>query len=90
MSTVGSARRYYLGKRRQAHERGELALESVWEAKQQAEAGTPLADDFPYRARLVAAFYETNEDLIGADAEELAPLGFSAREAATILAELSG
>lgn len=85
MSTLGSARRYYLAKRHAAAERCDTALESVWRGKQEAEPGEALAADFPYHARLVAAGYETYEDLDGADSDELVEQGFSTREAAAIL-----
>lgn len=89
MSTLGSARRYYLAKRHAAAELCDTALELVWVGKQEAEPGTALPTDFPYRARLVALGYSTNEDLVGADECELTELGFTTREAAAILAAVS-
>ena len=89
MSTLGSPRRFYLAKRHAAAELGDVALELVWAGKQEAEPGTPLPTDFPYRPRLVAIGYLALEDLRGADECELTELGFSSREAAAILAATS-
>jgi hypothetical protein len=86
MSTLLSVRRYYLAKRHAAAELGDTALETVWQGKQEAEAGTALADDFPYLSRLAAAGYTTREDLAGADADELEEQDFTSREAAAIVA----
>lgn len=89
MGTLGSPRRFYLAKRRAARELEDKALELVWAGKQAAEPGTPLPDDFPHRTRLVEAFYETLEDLSGADEHELVEVGFTKREAARILAAIA-
>lgn len=86
MSTLGSPRRYYLAKRHAAVELEDTALEAVWQGKQEAEPGTALAEDFPYLSRLQAAGYSTQEDLDGADADELVEQGFSSREADAIVA----
>lgn len=86
MSTLGSVRRFYLAKRHEAVRLCETPLALVWQGKQEAMPGTPLADDFPYLERLDAQGYTTLEDLDGADSEELVEQGFSAREAAAILA----
>lgn len=86
MSYLLSPRRYYLAKRHAAADLGDTALEVVWQAKQEAEPGTALADDFPYLTRLQAAGYTTEEDLAGADADELQEQDFTSREAAAIVA----
>jgi hypothetical protein len=86
VSTLLSPRRYYLAKRHAAADAEDTALEAVWQAKQEAESGTALADDFPYLTRLIAAGYSTEEDLAGADATELEAQGFASREAAAIVA----
>lgn len=86
MSTLGSPRRYYLAKRQGAAADEETALEAVWQGKQEAEPGTALATDFPYLTRLQAVGYSTEEDLSGADADELVDQGFTSREAAAIIA----
>lgn len=83
--TVGSPRRYYLGKRQQA-EQSENDLADVWRAKQEAESGEELPDDFPYAERLAEAGYVAFDDLDGADAAELVAQGFTTREATAILA----
>lgn len=65
-----SVRRYYLLKRLAARQRCEE--EGVWQAKQEAVAGTAIPDDFPFRAALVAAGYSATEDLDDATPDELA------------------
>jgi hypothetical protein len=85
--SVERPRRYYLGKRLEAAVRGS-SLAEVWQAKQEAEPGTSLAADFPYRSRLVAAGYSTVEDLDGATVDELKQAGFSEREASAVLAAI--
>lgn len=67
----------------------ECDSEGIWRAKQEAEPGAPLPSDFPYAERLAAAGYTTQEDLDGADEEELRCLGFQVREAQRILAALA-
>ena len=89
MSTLLSPRRYYLAKRHAAADADDTALQAVWQAKQEAEAGTALAADFPYLTALAAAGYTTEEDLAGADATELEAQGFASREAAAIVAAAS-
>lgn len=71
MSEVNRPRRYYLGQRSNALEAGETVLASFWRGKQEAQPGTPLAADFPFRAQLVEAGYTTLEDIDGADTLEL-------------------
>lgn len=86
--SVERVRRYYLLKRLAAARRKDDVLAGAWQGKQEAEPGTPLAADFPYRSRLVAAGYSTAEDLDGASSEELQQSGFTAREATAALAAL--
>jgi hypothetical protein len=86
VSTIGSARRYYLAKRHVAAARYDTALANTWRAKQEAEPGEALPSDFPKLARLAAQGYETYEDLDGADSAELVERGFTTREAAQVLA----
>jgi hypothetical protein len=86
VSTLLSARRYYLAKRHAAAEAEDTALEAVWQGKQESESGAALASTFPYLDRLADAGYSTEEDLAGADATELEAQGFSARESAAIVA----
>lgn len=88
MSEVRRPRRYYLAKRLAARRDGQKALELTWQGKQEAEAGTPLAADFPARAALVAAGYTTTEDLDGADVDELRRAGLSTKDASAALAAL--
>lgn len=86
--SLGSPRRYYLSKRRAAHEMGDLALAGAWQAKQEAQPGTPLTDDFPGRVALAAAGYTTTEDLTGASIDELLRGGVSLSDAAAAIAAL--
>jgi hypothetical protein len=85
---LGSARRYYLSKRRQAADAGELGLERAWQAKQEAQPGTPLPGSFPAAAALASAGYPTNEDLRGASVDELVGAGLSLTDATAALAAL--
>lgn len=85
MSTLGSARRYYLAKMHAAVA-NEDTIADVWQGKQEAEPGTALPADFPLLSRLQPLGYKAVEDLTGADSDELVEQGFSAREAAAILA----
>ncbi len=86
--SVERLRRYYLLKRLEARRRQDTALEGVWQAKQIAEAGTPLDATFPLASRLATAGYVAREDLLGATVEELKLSGFNSREAAAVLAAL--
>jgi hypothetical protein len=86
VSTLGSARRYYLAKRHAATALCDTALAMVWRGKQEAEPGDPLPDNFVYVERLETAGYTTYADLDGADSDELVEQGFTTREAAAILA----
>lgn len=83
--TVGSVRRYYLGMRLLARDYQD-PTELVWAAKQLNEPGHDLPADFPLLTRLAAQGYTTFEDLAGASASELRLRGFTAREAAAVLA----
>jgi len=90
--SITSARRYYLLKRQEAAALCDKGLELVWRGKQESESGTDLPPGFvssDIHTRLVNAGYVAREDLIGADVEELAEAGFTAKEAEKILAELA-
>ena len=64
-------------------------ITAQWHAKQNAEPGLDLRSDFPFRARLVAAFYTTLQDLDGATAAELQTfVGLSARDSLVVFAAL--
>jgi hypothetical protein len=87
---VPTHRRYCLLKRQQAVLEEQTATAQLWQVKQEAESGTALPADFPLRARLVAAFYSTSEDLDGCTVGELSDYGcFTVREAETILAAVA-
>lgn len=86
---VVSVRRYYLLERLAARRREDFAMSSVFRAKQEAEAATPLPIDFPSRAPLVAAGYSTVEDINGADIEELLCAKLTTKQAETVLTELA-
>jgi len=74
-------------KRQNAYVLGDYAIASVWQAKQEAEPGTPLAVTFPSYTKLVEAWYTTAQDLEGADARELNYFaGLSQRDAEAVLA----
>jgi hypothetical protein len=66
---VSSVRRYYLRKRLFARQQD--TEEEVWKALQEAEPGTGLPGDFPFRATLADAGYSTAEDLEDACPDEL-------------------
>lgn len=85
MGTLGSARRYYLGKRKAAADRCDDDSEALWKGKQEAEPGTELPSDFTLRSRLSAAGYTAEEDLDGADVDELINAGFTQREAEAVI-----
>jgi len=74
-------------KRQNAYMIGDYSIASVWQHKQEAEPGTPLAATFPFYDQLVEAWFTTKEDLEGADARELAFfVGLSQRDAEAVLA----
>ena len=84
-----SVRRYYLGKRQQAREDGDTALEALWQGKQESEpvqVAAVLADDFPFKDKLAAGFYVSDLDLDGATLNELTQTtALTAAEAAAVL-----
>jgi hypothetical protein len=86
--SIVRARRFYLAKRLAARARHDTALELAWFAKQIEEPGTALPAEFPLLARLATAGYVAREDLDGATTDELKQVGFSAHEAAAVLAAL--
>lgn len=88
MAELTNVRRYYLQKRRKAREIEDWALETVWQAKQEAEPGTALGARFPHRAVLSTAGYTTTEDLDGADRAELVTAGLTTREAQDVIGAL--
>lgn len=84
-----NVRRYYLLKMRAARSTLDRALASTWQAKHDAEPGTPLVISTPGYSRLVAAGYTSVEDLDGATVAELVrETGVSRREAEAALAAL--
>jgi hypothetical protein len=87
-TSINSIRRFYLLKRRAARTQGNKGLEGVYRQKQEAEAGTDLASDFPAHDALEAAGYSTEEDLDGADTDELVGAGIPYHDAAAALAAL--
>jgi hypothetical protein len=87
MAEFTSFRRYCLDKRISAMRVGDDAIASLWQSKQEAQAGTALPADFPSRSKLVAAGYTTNADLVGADVRELRDYArLSKREADSVIA----
>lgn len=63
-------------------------IESVWDAKRRAIAGTSLPASFPARDKLVAAGYLVTEELAGANATELRRAGLTNSQAAAVLAAI--
>lgn len=89
MSEITSHRRYLLRKAKIAEALEQGALVLVWRAKQLEQPGTPLPNNFPHRATLVAAWYEAVEDVRGADVSELREsAGLSRVDAEAVLAAL--
>jgi hypothetical protein len=78
-------RRYCLSKRRAASLSGRDAAAAAWQAKQEAEPGTPLPSTFPFRTRLAELGYVAREDLDGADEQELNRAGLGLRQARAVL-----
>jgi hypothetical protein len=70
-SPFPTLRRLYLKNRKLTAQAGEFAISSLWQYRQEEQAGTPLPDGFPLKTELAAAGYSTREDLEGADADEL-------------------
>lgn len=84
-----TARRYYLAKRIEAAELGDISLQQFWQGKQEAEAGTLLGAGFPSYSELAAVGYVAQEDLAGADIAELMhTAGLTRRRAAAVFAAL--
>jgi hypothetical protein len=82
-------RRFYLHQRIEARAACDDS-EGVWRAKQEAQPGTPLPDDFPSHDALEAVGYETEEDLDGADARELVECAsLTVRQAEDVIAALA-
>ncbi len=88
-AAIKSVRRFYLLKRQAALEAGDEALSLVWRAKQEAEAGEALPAGFPCLSSLAEHGYSTEQDLNGANSDELLELGFSGRQVTAILAALA-
>lgn len=88
MASFLSQRRYYLSRRIVTRLNEEHALSSLLQGKQEAEPNTPLPATFPRLAELQAIGYSAEEDLVGADADELIEWvpGLSTRDAEAILA----
>lgn len=83
---VKNARRYALLQSYVELSRDEMGLAGFWRAKQEERTGAALPVTFPFMSRLTAARYTTEEDLDGADADELqANAGLSRREAQAVL-----
>ena len=87
--TLGSARRYYLGKSKQANERQDEELADVFRDKQSKEPGASLPDDFPHLTALAEQGYTAVEDLTGVSTGELCTAGLTTREASEVLTALS-
>lgn len=79
-------RRFYLHKRIEARNACD-DLEGTWRSKQEEQPGTALPDDFPNHDELEAVGYETEEDLDGADVQELVNYaGLTTRQAEAVIA----
>lgn len=87
-TSITTLRRFYLLKRRKARAFGDKGLEGVWRQKQEAESGTALAATFPAFAALSSAGYTTEEDLDGADIDELVEAGIPYHDASAAIAAL--
>jgi hypothetical protein len=82
-----TTRRYYLLTSFARYDEGDSGLGAVWQAKQEALAGTALAADFPSRTTLIAKRYSTLDDLNGADVAELVKrVGLTAKQARAVVA----
>lgn len=68
---MGSPRRYFLLKRHAALKENSPALAGVWRWRQEQEPATPLPAGFPFAEQLAEAGYTAQEDLAGADLDEL-------------------
>jgi len=86
MGDVNSARRFYLLKAQCiGDDVTQDALQHVWWGKQEAQPGTAIPADFPFRAELDALHYRALEDLDGADQEELVNQGLPYFKAKAVL-----
>lgn len=87
MSTVGSPRRYYLLKSREATKRRDGALASAWRALQLGQpGGAALPATLAGYAALTAAGYVATNDVVGADEAELRDAGLSPSDARDVVA----
>lgn len=68
---VGSPRRYFLLKRQAALKDNSPALAGTWRWRQEQEPATSLPEWFPFVEQLAEAGYTAQEDLAGADLDEL-------------------
>lgn len=84
MAELSNPRRYYLHQRIEARQ-VEDDSERVWQAKQEAQPGTALPSDFPWRAELETMGYTAREDIDGADADELVRAGLTERQANDVI-----
>lgn len=92
MAEIGSARRHRLLKRLEADRQGLPGLAAVWRAKQEATSpATALPATFPFLSQLQTIGYAAQEDLAGADVDELTLYlpDLSTSEAEAILAALA-
>jgi hypothetical protein len=86
-SAFQTLRRHYLRKRVMARQAGDLALSSVWHARQLEYSSPDLPDGFPSKAALETAGYTAAGDLEGADTAELVEwAGISYRAAQAVIA----
>lgn len=92
MAGLGTARRYYLLKGREAKARREDSLALAWWSKQSALSGTDLPEGFPSKTALAGLRYTKVEDLKGesasADLAELTAAGLPRKEAVVVIAAL--
>jgi hypothetical protein len=89
VAELKTPRRYYLHKRLEARLYYCDDSDGVWKAKQEAQPGTPLPDDFAHRTTLADLGYTASEDLDGADADELERAGLTQRQATEVIAALA-
>lgn len=90
MAEFASLRRYHLSRMWAAQQIGDCAIASLLRTKQLAEPGTALPATFPQKAKLEAAGYVADTDLVGADECELREqAGLTASQAAAVLAALA-
>lgn len=88
MSEHATLRRFYVVHRIAANQVGERAAAAVWRAHQEAQpGGVALPETFPSYAELTAVGYVAQEDLRGADVDELMlNVCLSQRDAEAVLA----